>query len=111
MTPEEFREIGHQLIDWIADYRGTVADAAGDGPHRARRGRAQLPGAPPDQPEGFDAVFRDLERIIVPGLSHWQHPQLLRLLPVQRLAGQRPGRLTSAPAWACSGSPGSRARP
>ncbi len=43
--------------------------------------KAQLPPAPPDEPEGFEAVFRDLERIIVPGLSHWQHPSFFGYFP------------------------------
>src|SRR5260370_66705 len=43
--------------------------------------RAPLPGKPPQDPEPFEAVFRDLERIIVPGLSHWQHPDFFGYFP------------------------------
>jgi aromatic-L-amino-acid decarboxylase len=81
MTPDEFRALGHRLIDWVADYRARVADL----PVMARTApgevRAQLPAAPPEQPEDFEGVFRDLERIIVPGLSHWQHPQFFGYFP------------------------------
>jgi aromatic-L-amino-acid decarboxylase len=81
MTPEEFRTVGHRLIDWIADYRARVAEL----PVMARTApgevKAQLPAAPPDQPEGFEGVFRDLERIILPGLSHWQHPHFFGYFP------------------------------
>ncbi len=81
MNPEEFRKIGHQLIDWIADYRSRVADL----PVRSRVEpgdiRLQLPVAPPAQPESFDGIFNDLEKIILPGLSHWQHPNFYGYFP------------------------------
>jgi len=81
MTPEEFRHFGHQLIDWIADYRARVAELPVMS--RAEPGsiRAQLPASPPEQPEPFEAVLRDLDRIIVPGLSHWQHPRFFGYFP------------------------------
>jgi aromatic-L-amino-acid decarboxylase len=81
MNPEEFRKIGHQLIDWIADYRSHVAEQ----PVRSRLEpgmvRAQLPASPPVQPEAFDHIFSDLEQIILPGLSHWQHPNFFGYFP------------------------------
>src|SRR5262245_44689931 len=81
MTPDEFRACGHRLIDWIADYRTRLADR----PVMARTApgevKNQLPPSPPERPEDFEAVFRDLEKIILPGLSHWQHPQLFGYFP------------------------------
>ena len=81
MNPEEFRKIGHQLIDWIADYRTRLADL----PVRSRvepgAVRAQLPASPPHQPESFDGIFSDLEQILLPGLSHWQHPNFFGYFP------------------------------
>ena len=81
MTPEEFRAAGHQIVDWIADYRATVASR----PVMARTEpgdvRKQLPAEAPSHPEPFDAIVRDLDRIIVPGLSHWQHPQFFGYFP------------------------------
>jgi aromatic-L-amino-acid decarboxylase len=81
MNPEEFRKVGHQLIDWIADYRTRVADL----PVRSRvepgSVRAQLPATPPAQPESFDDIFSDLEQIVLPGLSHWQHPSFFGYFP------------------------------
>jgi aromatic-L-amino-acid decarboxylase len=81
MTPEEFRAAGHQIVDWIADYRATVAARpvmARTEPGDVKR---QLPAEPPDQAEPFDAIVRDLDEIIVPGLSHWQHPQFFGYFP------------------------------
>jgi aromatic-L-amino-acid decarboxylase len=81
MTPDEFRKLGHEIVDWIADYRARV----GDLPVMSRVApgsiRAQLPAAPPDAPERFDAVLRDLETVILPGLSHWQHPDFFGYFP------------------------------
>jgi aromatic-L-amino-acid/L-tryptophan decarboxylase len=81
MTPDEFRTFGYRIIDWIADYRAKVSDL----PVMARTApgevKARLPAAPPAAPEGFEGVFRDLEQVIVPGLSHWQHPQFFGYFP------------------------------
>jgi aromatic-L-amino-acid decarboxylase len=81
MTPEEFRAQGHRIVDWIADYRARVASH----PVMARTApgevKQQLPATPPEAPEPFDAILADLERIIVPGLSHWQHPSFFGYFP------------------------------
>lgn len=81
MNPEEFRQAGHELIDWIADYRARVAELPVMSPLAPGEARAQLPAAPPDAPEPFAGVLRDLEAIIVPGLSHWQHPSFFGYFP------------------------------
>ncbi len=81
MTPEEFRRAGHQLIDWIADYRARVADLPVMSLREPGAVRAQLPATPPAGPERFDTVLRDLEQIILPGLSHWQHPNFYGYFP------------------------------
>jgi aromatic-L-amino-acid decarboxylase len=85
MTPEEFRKVGHQLIDWIADYRGRVSEFPVMAPTAPGDIKAKLPQAPPEQPEKFDAILGDLERIIVPGLSHWQHPSFFGYFPCNGL--------------------------
>jgi aromatic-L-amino-acid decarboxylase len=81
MTPEEFRAAGHQIVDWIADYRATVASR----PVMARTEpgdvKKRLPSEPPVKPEPFADIIRDLDGIIVPGLSHWQHPQFFGYFP------------------------------
>lgn len=81
MTPEEFRAAGHQLIDWIADYRvraETLPVMARTQPGDIKQ---RLPIEPPTAPESFDAIVRDLDDIILPGLTHWQHPQFFGYFP------------------------------
>lgn len=81
MTPEEFRATGHRLIDWIADYRARV----GELPVMARTApgeiKAKLPLEPPLEPEPFDDILADLDNIVMPGLSHWQHPSFFGYFP------------------------------
>ena len=95
MTPEEFRKAGHQLIDWIADYRTRVAEL----PVMARTApgevRAQLPAGPPAAPEPFDSILADLDRIVIPGLSHWQHPSFFGYFPSNGLLASVLGDFTS----------------
>ena len=81
MTPEEFRRFGHQVVDWIADYRATVEDRPVMARSRPGEIRAALPPSPPAAPESFDAVLRDLDAVIMPGISHWQHPSFFGYFP------------------------------
>ena len=83
MTPDEFRRAGHALVEWIAAYREQLA--AGTLPVQARVGPgdliAALPAAAPEHGEPFTAVLADLERLIVPGITHWQHPRFFGYFP------------------------------
>jgi aromatic-L-amino-acid/L-tryptophan decarboxylase len=74
MTPEEFRQIGHRVVDLIADYRRDVGKRPVMARTRPGEVRAALPAEPPAESESFDEILRDLDRVILPGLSHWQHP-------------------------------------
>jgi aromatic-L-amino-acid decarboxylase len=81
MSPEEFRRFGHLLIDWVADYRERMAELPVMSTVKPGALKAALPTAPPDRPEPFAAIFADLDRLIVPGLSHWQHPSFHGYFP------------------------------
>ena len=81
MTPEEFRKFGHQLIDWIADYRAGVAARPLLPGVKPGDIKAQLPAEAPLQAESFDAILADMQRIIMPGLTHWQHPGFFAYFP------------------------------
>ncbi|MBM4060505.1 MAG: aminotransferase class V-fold PLP-dependent enzyme [Planctomycetes bacterium] len=81
MNPEEFRRFAHRVVDWIADYRASAADRPVTAPVRPGELLAQLPEAPPRDPEGFGAVLDDLDRLVLPALSHWQHPRFFAYFP------------------------------
>ena len=81
MTPEEFRKHGHAVVDWIADYRAGVQDRPVMAQTAPGEIKARLPQSPPDQPECFAALLADLDTIVAPGLSHWQHPAFFGYFP------------------------------
>ena len=81
MTPEEFRRYGHQLIDWLADYQAGVPDRPVQAVTEPGAVAAALPPTPPEQGEAFGDVLADFDRIVVPGLSLWQHPRFFGYFP------------------------------
>ena len=81
MTPEDFKRSGYQLIDWIADYVENIEQQRVTSQVRPGEVRAQLDEHPPASPDGFDAVMADTDRVIVPGLTHWQHPGFFAYFP------------------------------
>ena len=74
MTPEEFRRAGHVLIDWIADYRQRIERLPVRAQVEPGEVRASLPPGPPEAAEPLEAVLRDLDTLIVPGVTQVQHP-------------------------------------
>ncbi len=81
MTPEDFRKDGHQLIDWLADYHAGIASRPVQATTAPGAIASALPAAAPEQPESFDNLLRDLDRIVVPGLTLWQHPRFFGYFP------------------------------
>ncbi len=74
MTPEEFRAAAHELVDWIADYRASVAERPVLAQVTPGQVAAGLAGSAPEEPEPWAAVLDDLERVVVPGVTQTQHP-------------------------------------
>jgi aromatic-L-amino-acid decarboxylase len=75
--PEEFRKQLHELADWIADFRqnlGSLRVAPNDKPGAIL---AALPARPPEESESFEKILGDIDRVIVPGMTHWSHPMFL----------------------------------
>ena len=88
MDPADFRKHGHALVDWIAEYlehpekypvlsRSTPGDIV-----------SALPARAPEEGEPFEAIMADFERVIVPGLTHWNHPGFLAYFAI---TGSAPG--------------------
>src|SRR5690606_27231961 len=96
MPTDELRRHGHALVDWIADYLERV-DTLPVG-SRAQPGdvRAALPASPPERPEPFEAVLADLDRVVVPGLTHWQSPNFFAYFPANSSGPSVLGELLSA---------------
>ncbi|KAA0217548.1 MAG: aspartate aminotransferase family protein [Leptolyngbya sp. PLA3] len=84
MTPEQFRAVGHRLIDWLADYHASLegrppAPVTGPGNLLAELPRS-APAQPGDERE-WDRIIADLDRLITPGLLHWQSPRFFGYFP------------------------------
>jgi len=81
MSPEDFRRHGHELIDRIADYRAGLAARPVMSQVKPGAIRAALPKQAPETPEPFEAIFADLDALILPGLSHFNHPGFFGYFP------------------------------
>lgn len=96
MPPDEFRKHGHALIDWIADYYENVESYPVLSQVQPGEIRAQLPADPPQTGEDFEAMMADVERIIMPGITHWQSPNFFAFFPANTSAPAILGELLSA---------------
>ncbi len=74
MDVASFRRHGHGVVDWIADYLDGVGDRQVLADVAPGEIRAQLPVSPPTTPEPFDRIIGDVDRIVMPGITHWNHP-------------------------------------
>jgi aromatic-L-amino-acid/L-tryptophan decarboxylase len=81
MSPEEFRRQGHAVVDWIADYRSRIESFPVLSRVQPGEIRSQLPPAAPEHGESFDQILGDIERILLPGITHWQSPNFYAYFP------------------------------
>ena len=81
MTTDEFRRLGHALVEWVANYRETVEALPVMSRVAPGEVRRQLPATPPVDGEPLDAAIADLDRVIMPGITHWAHPRFLAYFP------------------------------
>lgn len=99
MTPEEFREHGHRLVDWIADYWASLEGRAVSRPFEPGEVLGALPERAPEAPGGpgeWDAIVRDLDGLIAPNLVHWQSPRFFGYFPCNASGPAVLGELVSA---------------
>src|SRR6516165_3387234 len=81
MTPEQFRQYGRQVVDWIADYYERIESLpvlSKVSPGEVRRG---LPATPPLHGEDFGKILEDMNSVILPGVTHWQSPNFFAYFP------------------------------
>jgi aromatic-L-amino-acid decarboxylase len=81
MTPDDFRRHGHAVVDWIADYYARIESFPVLSRVEPGQIRAALPSGPPAKGESFDAIWEDVEKIILPGVTHWQSPNFYAYFP------------------------------
>jgi aromatic-L-amino-acid/L-tryptophan decarboxylase len=96
MSPEEFRRIGHELIDWVADYFENIENLPVLAAIEPGDLKTQLPSAAPQNGEPMEAILKDLDRWIVPALTHWSHPSFFAYFATSTSAPGIFGELLSA---------------
>jgi aromatic-L-amino-acid decarboxylase len=81
MDPEEFRKHGYAVVDWIADYYKRIESFPVLSQAAPGEIRASLPARPPQQGQSFDSILHDVDRLILPGITHWQSPNFFAFFP------------------------------
>jgi aromatic-L-amino-acid/L-tryptophan decarboxylase len=81
MSPEDFRKAGYAVVDLIADYRERLAEYPVMAQTAPGAINASLPASPPSEPESFEQILADVDRLVLPGLTHWQHPSFFGYFP------------------------------
>ncbi|HZJ56498.1 MAG TPA: aminotransferase class V-fold PLP-dependent enzyme [Myxococcaceae bacterium] len=81
MTPDEFRALGHQLIEWVAAYRERLPDLPVMSPVHPGDVRRHFASAPPERGLPLESLLPQLDAAIVPGITHWNHPGFFAYFP------------------------------
>ena len=96
MPAEEFRRFGHEIIDWIADYFERIEELPVLAQIEPGDLKAQLPKSAPQAGESMEAILADVDRLIVPALTHWSHPSFFAYFATSTSAPGIFGELLSA---------------
>ena len=81
LDPEEFRRLGYAVVDWVASYREGVGDRPVRPAVEPGWVRAQLPDRLPEAPGELDTLLADIDRVVLPAVTHWQHPGFFGYFP------------------------------
>jgi aromatic-L-amino-acid decarboxylase len=96
MNAEDFRRFGHQVIDWISDYFEHMEERPVLAQVQPGEMRAKLPAAPPATGESMREILADVDRLVVPALTHWNHPSFFAYFATSTSAPGIFGELLSA---------------
>ena len=96
MSAEEFRRFGHEIVDWIANYFEHIEELPVLAQIEPGNLKAQLPSSPPQTGESMAAILADVDRLIVPALTHWSHPSFFAYFATSTSAPGIFGELLSA---------------
>ncbi len=88
MSPEQFRTYGHQVVDWVAEYFNGLEQHPVLSQVRPGQIASSLPSHAPDAPEPMSAILGDFDRLIMPGITHWNHPAFFAYFAI---TGSAPG--------------------
>jgi len=80
-SPESFRLEAHKLVDWIADYYSEIEKYPVKASCKPGSVFGQIPASPPDEAQDMKDIFSDFEKIIIPGITHWQSPGFFAYFP------------------------------
>src|SRR5215468_6307830 len=81
MSPDDFRRHGHAVVDWIADYYSRIESFPVLSRVQPGQIRASLPTKAPARGEEFEIILKDVEKVILPGITHWQSPNFYAYFP------------------------------
>jgi aromatic-L-amino-acid decarboxylase len=81
MTTEEFRKNAHELVEWMAGYMENVEKYPVKSSVKPGEIFCRLPDSPPHEPESFKKILEDFEKILMPGITHWQSPDFYAYFP------------------------------
>ncbi len=81
MDTHEFRLLGHQMVEWIASYRERMAALPVMSPLAPGEVKRQLPPAAPVEGQGLEGILAELDRVVLPGITHWCHPGFFAYFP------------------------------
>jgi aromatic-L-amino-acid decarboxylase len=96
MSAEEFRRFGHEIVDWIANYFEHIEELPVLAQIEPGDLKAQLPPSAPENGESMEAILADVDRLIVPALTHWSHPSFFAYFATSTSAPGIFGELLSA---------------
>ena len=96
MSPEDFRHEGRVAVDWIANYMERIEELRVLAQVKPGEVRSKLPQHPPQTGESFEAMMRDVEDIVMPGITHWQSPNFFAYFPANNSGPSILGELLSA---------------
>ncbi len=81
MDHQQFRRYGHELVDWLADYMDTVGTYPVVSPAKPGAIKLRIPTSPPSEKEPMEQILADFRDLILPGITHWQHPGWFAYFP------------------------------
>ena len=96
MKNDEFRRAGHQLVDWIAEYFENIEKYPVVSRLEPGDVKKMIPAVPPSRGEAMEAIFRDFEDLLLPGVTHWQHPGWFAYFPANNSPASVLGELLTA---------------